>query len=96
MQWVLYARMLAQPLVGILMSQAAGQPVRFFGLFEPPALLDQEPTLAEFFRGAHGMVWILTVLAVIGHAGAGLYHHFIKKDDVLRRTSFTKKHSRRH
>ena len=95
MHWVLYALMLAQPLAGILMTQAAGQPVSFFGLFELPTLLEQEPALAEFFRGAHGVVWILLVLAVIGHAGAGLYHHFIKKDDVLRRMSFTKKHSRR-
>lgn len=88
MHWALYALMLAQPLAGILMSQAAGQPVSFFGLFELPVLLDKEPSLAKFFRGAHGTVWILLVLAVIGHAGAGLYHHFIKKDDVLKRMSF--------
>lgn len=90
MHWGLYALMLAQPLAGILMSQAAGQPVSFFGLFELPTLLEQGPTLAEFFRGAHGVVWILLVLAVFGHAGAGLYHHFIKKDDVLRRMIYSK------
>ncbi len=73
MHWVLYALMLAQPLIGILMSQAAGQSVSFFGLFELPARLNQEPGLAEFFRGANGMVWILLVLAVTGHVGAGLH-----------------------
>ena len=88
MHWVLYVLMFAQPLAGILMSQAAGYPVSFFGLFELPVLLDKDPTLAQFFRGAHGTVWILLVLALVGHAGAALYHHFIMKDDVLKRMSF--------
>ncbi len=88
LHWVLYALMIAQPLAGILMSQAAGHPVSFFGLFELPVLLEKDQSLTEFFRGAHGTLWILLLLAVIGHAGAGLYHHFIKKDDVLKRMSF--------
>jgi cytochrome b561 len=85
MHWVLYALMFAQPLAGILMSQAAGFPVSFFGLFELPVLLDKDPSLAQFFRGVHGTVWILLVVAVIGHAGAALHHHFIRKDDVLKK-----------
>jgi len=88
MHWALYVLMFAQPLAGILMSQTAGYPVSFFGLFELPVLLDKDPSLAQFFRGAHGTVWILLVLAVIGHAGAALYHHFVMKDDVLKRMGF--------
>jgi len=88
MHWVLYVLMFAQPLAGILMSQAAGYPVSFFGLFELPVLLDKDPSLAQFFRGAHGTVWIFLALAVVGHAGAALYHHFIVKDDVLKRMGF--------
>ena len=91
MHWALYVLMFAQPLAGILMSQAAGYPVSFFGLFELPVLIDKDPSLAQFFRSAHGTVWVLLVLAVIGHAGAGLYHHFIRKDDVLKRMSFLAK-----
>nr|VFJ54417.1 MAG: cytochrome b561 [Candidatus Kentron sp. DK] len=83
--WLLYGLMLAQPLTGILMSQAAGYPVSFFGLFQLPALLGKNPPLAEFFHGAHGVVWVLLALVVITHAGAALYHHFVLKDDVLRR-----------
>lgn len=84
----LYVLMFLQPLSGIIMSQAAGFPVSFFGLFEFPVFLDKAPSLAEFFRGVHGTVWILLVLAVIGHAGAALYHNFIMKDEVLKRMSF--------
>jgi cytochrome b561 len=84
MHWVLYILMLAQPLSGILMSQAGGFPVSFFGLFEFPVFMDKNPELAGFFRSMHGTVWILLVLAVLGHVGAALYHHFIRKDRVLK------------
>jgi cytochrome b561 len=84
MHWALYILMFAQPLSGILMSQAAGFPVSFFGLFEFPVLLDKNPEIAQFFRAMHGTVWILLVLAVIGHAGAAMHHHFFKKDNVLK------------
>ncbi|MBF0470449.1 MAG: cytochrome b [Gammaproteobacteria bacterium] len=84
MHWALYALMFAQPLSGMLMSQAAGYPVSFFALFEFPVFLDKSQGLAEFFRAMHGTVWILLVVAVIGHVGAALHHHFIKKDNVLK------------
>ncbi|MEE4188101.1 MAG: cytochrome b [Roseobacter sp.] len=84
MHWVLYILMLAQPLSGILMSQAGGFPVSFFGLFEFPVFMDKNPELASFFRGMHGTLWILLVLAVLGHVGAALHHHFIRKDRVLK------------
>ena len=87
MHWLLYILMLAQPLSGILMSQAGGFPVSFFGLFEFPVFLHKDPELAEFFRAMHGTVWILLVVAVFGHAGAALHHHFIKKDNVLKQMS---------
>jgi cytochrome b561 len=88
MHWVLYALMFAQPLSGILMSQAAGYPVSAFGAFELPMLLEKDQALAQFFRGAHGTIWILLVLAVIGHAGAALHHHFIRKDEVMKQMGF--------
>ena len=84
MHWGLYVLMFAQPLAGIMMSQAAGFPVSFFGFFELPVFLDKDPELAKTFLTIHGTVWILLVIAVIGHAGAALHHHFIRKDNVLK------------
>jgi len=84
MHWVLYALMFAQPLSGIMMSQTAGIPVSFFGVFEFPVFLDKAPELAKLFRGMHGIIWILLVLSVVGHVGAALHHHFFKKDNVLK------------
>ena len=84
MHWGLYVLMFAQPLSGIMMSQAAGFPVSFFGFFEFPLFLDKNPELAKTFLSIHGTVWIILVISGTGHAGAALHHHFIKKDNVLR------------
>ena len=56
----------------------------FFGFFELPVLLTKNPELAKIFLAGHRTVWILLVIAVIGHAAAALQHHFIKKDNVLK------------
>ncbi|MCK4709322.1 MAG: cytochrome b [Gammaproteobacteria bacterium] len=84
MHWLLYVLMFAQPISGILMSQAAGYPVSLFGLFEIPTLIDKNPSSAELFRDGHGVIWMLLVVSVFGHVGAAMFHHFIKKDDVLK------------
>jgi cytochrome b561 len=84
MHWFLYLLMFAQPISGILMSQAGGFPVSFFGLFEFPVLMEKNLEMAKFFRAMHGTVWILLVISVVGHAGAALHHHFIRKDNVLK------------
>ena len=88
MHWALYALMFAQPLSGILMTQSAGYPISFFGLFEFPVLLEKDKSLAEFFRSAHGVIWMILVAAVLGHVSAALHHHFIKKNGVLKKMMF--------
>jgi len=88
MHWGLYALMLAQPLAGILMSQASGYPASLFGFIDFPVLVEKNIELAKLFRAAHGYIWIALVVAVFGHIGASLYHHFIKKDDILNRMLF--------
>lgn len=87
MHWGLYVLMIAQPLSGILMSQAAGQPVSLFGLLEVPTLVSPDESAAKLYHAGHGTIWIVLVVAVVGHALAALYHHFVKKDDVLVRMS---------
>lgn len=83
--WSLYACMLAQPLSGLTMSQAAGQPVDYFGLFTLPSWVGPDETLAERMYAVHQAVSTLLAVLILGHAGAALYHHFIRRDRVLRR-----------
>ncbi|MDX8381270.1 MAG: cytochrome b [Ghiorsea sp.] len=91
MHWGLYVLMLAQPITGILMTQTFGYPASLFGIVDFPALIEKNLELAKLFRAAHGFIWIILVVAVFGHVGAALYHHFIKKDGILNRMTFNTK-----
>ena len=61
--------------------QAAGIPVSFL---EFPVFLDKDLELAKIFLTMHGTVWISLVIALIGHAGTALHHHFILKDNAFK------------
>ncbi len=82
---LLYVLMFAQPLSGLAMSQAAGYPISFFGLFTLPTIIPANETLGGIMHTAHEWIWVLLVAAVVCHATAALHHHFRVKDDVLKR-----------
>ncbi len=73
------------------MTQAFGYPASLFGIIDFPVLIEKNIEIAKLLREAHGYIWIVLVVAVIGHAGAAIYHHFIAKDDVLNRMTFGSK-----
>lgn len=81
----LYVLLLLQPLAGILMSQAYGFPVSFFGLFSLPPLVWQSALLGNFFRQVHGVIAILLLIFIGIHLAAALKHHFIDRDRTLLR-----------
>ncbi len=81
----LYALMIAIPLSGWLMSSAKGFQTVYFGVLPIPDLLAKNPELGELLATLHGGLNLLLVLTVLGHAAAALKHHFVDKDDVLRR-----------
>ena len=82
---LLYALLFAVPLAGWTMSSARGFPVSWFGIFTLPDLVPKNKTLYEVLLTTHGILaWTLGVVAII-HLLAALKHHFVHKDDVLRR-----------
>jgi len=90
MHWGLYVLMAAQPISGLLMSQASGYPVNVFGMGTVPTLVEKSKDLAGIFHEAHEIIWVLLVIAIVGHAAAALHHHFIAKNETLKRMSFHK------
>jgi cytochrome b561 len=82
---LLYLLILAQPLTGWLMSSAAGYPTSFFGLFDFPLLAAKDPAGHEFYEEVHEVLFGAIVVVAALHALAALYHHFLLKDDALRR-----------
>ncbi|HZX23449.1 MAG TPA: cytochrome b [Woeseiaceae bacterium] len=83
--WTLYALILAIPLTGWAYTSAAGYGAEFFGLIDMPDLAPSDEDLEDLFEEAHEFLGqaLLAVTAV--HAGAALRHHFLLRDDVLRR-----------
>jgi cytochrome b561 len=94
---LLYFVMIVLPLSGYL---GTGGPSQLFGLFEIPRFADthvfqvmvegwmnlsweefEAPMDFIHKQGGAYFVWVLIAI----HAGAALYHHFIKKDVVLKR-----------
>jgi len=81
---LLYALMLAMPLVGLLMAQSGGHAVTLFG-FHLPVLVEPDEAYREMFAYEHQALGLALVLLVLGHVGAALRHHLVRKDDTLRR-----------
>lgn len=83
--FLLYVCMLAMPLSGWVLSNAAGYPVSVFGWFNLPAIVGKNHDLHELAEEVHEWVAYGLIALIIGHIAAALYHHFIRKDLVLRR-----------
>jgi cytochrome b561 len=82
---LLYFLFFAAPLTGWLFSSASGFQTVYLGLVPIPDLLSKDKALADVLRLAHKSINYTMATVIVLHAGAALKHHFIDKDDVLRR-----------
>jgi cytochrome b561 len=81
----LYALVLAMPISGWLMNSASGFPMKYFGLFRVPNLVERSQIQLDFYKAVHGyLAWALIVLIAV-HVLAALQHHFFLRDTILRR-----------
>jgi len=82
-----YALMLALPLTGWVMSSAGGYPVSFFG-WQLPELVPVNEQHFRFWIELHRWLAYALAMLLVLHAGAALYHAFIRRDDTLRKILF--------
>lgn len=80
-----YALMFALPISGWLMSSAAGFSVSFLKLLTFPDLISKNDFLFQRFIEIHKWLGYALIFFLLIHAGAALRHHFISKDDTLRK-----------
>lgn len=90
---ILYLFMFIMPLSGFIMTQTAGYPISIFGLFQLPTLFDKAPEVSRVFLGIHQWSAFILIGLIVIHTLAAFYHHFVFKDDVLRRMWISKKGS---
>lgn len=81
----LYALLFALLISGYLISTAEGKPISVFGIFDVPATLADAGSQADIAGVIHlWLAWSVVILSVL-HGLAALKHHFIDKDDTLKR-----------
>jgi cytochrome b561 len=82
---VLYALLVAQPLVGWIAISASGMPVTVLGLFPLPLIAPESRAFSEQLFLLHGLIGLFVAGLIVAHIGAALYHHVVRKDRVLMR-----------
>lgn len=81
--WVLYAALIALPLLGWASTSAHNVSLRFLGFLPLPALTAVDSEMADLLSDYHTFgAWALGAVIAM-HAGAALFHHFIRRDTVL-------------
>lgn len=85
MHRLLYVMLFAMPLLGWAGTSAFPAKIMVFGLFELPPLVAPDRELSELLLGIHWRLAFVLCAMIAGHVGAALYHHFIVKDETLKR-----------
>lgn len=82
---LLYALLVAIPILGVLLTWYRGDALSFFGLFTIPSPVMPDRAMARSIKGLHSLC-ANGILIVAGlHALAALWHHYVRRDAVLRR-----------
>jgi cytochrome b561 len=82
----LYALLLVQPLLGLATAWVDGKQLLIpFTQVAIPALLAPDEALAHQLEDIHKLIGTAFYWLIGLHVAAALYHHFIRRDDTLRR-----------
>jgi cytochrome b561/polyisoprenoid-binding protein YceI len=86
--FLLYLLMLALPFSGWIIQSASDVPFRIFWQLPLPALVGPSEATTDLAKGVHFWLFVAIGVVLAGHIGAALRHHFLLRDDVLRRMLF--------
>ena len=81
--WMLYALMLAMPLIGWAMLSAGGYPIVLGGGLHLPPIVPHTPALYAALRNAHSLLAYVLFATVLMHVGAALFHLWVRRDGVF-------------
>lgn len=80
----LYVLILALPFSGWWFNSASGAPLVWFHWLQLPGLGGYDPVWKPRALLLHQSLFALLVALLVLHVGAALWHHFRRRDDVLR------------
>ena len=81
----LYGLMIVIPLSGWLLSSAKGVPTVWFGVLPLPDLIEKDKALGHLLHEVHEALNFGLLFLLGGHIAAAFKHHWIDKDDILKR-----------
>ena len=84
-QYLLYALIIVTTVLGWAGTNAYGDPVSVFGLFDFPTILSKDQPLSDRIMVWHLICGILIGVIVALHVAGALYHWLVKGDRVLQR-----------
>ena len=82
---LLYGLIFAMPITGWLMSSAKTYSVSWFNLFAFPNLVGKNDRVYQLMLDLHHLLFAALVIVAALHIAGALKHHFIDKNDVLKR-----------
>ncbi len=83
--YAIYGLLIAIPVAGIMVQFARGEPLPLFGLFDIASPWSADRALARDVKELHEAL-ASTLMALLWlHAAAALLHHYLVRDDTLRR-----------
>lgn len=81
---LLYAGMIAMPLIGWAMLSAGGYRITLTKALALPPILPHDLALYALLREAHTAIAVLLFALILAHLSAALMHGLIRRDGVLR------------
>jgi cytochrome b561 len=81
---MLYALLIAMPLVGWGMLSAGGYPVVLYGSLHLPEILPHDDQLHAILRMTHTVLAYVFFATILLHVAAALFHALIRRDAVFR------------
>ena len=84
MHLALYGFMLLMPLLGWLLLSAKGEHIQLFGV-QIPALIAENIELEDLFEALHETLGSIGYGLIGLHVLAGLFHHYVRRDNTLAR-----------
>ncbi len=80
---LLYLLLIAVPVIGILMTFAAGRGINLFGLMQIASPWTKDPALAGRLSGPHEFLTYALILLALAHSVAAIVHHRVLRDRTL-------------
>jgi cytochrome b561 len=84
-EYLLYALLLAQPVIGWAMLSALGSPITIYGPICLPGIAPTSLTLYAALRSCHTTLALLLFVTFTAHIGAVLFHALVLRDGILDR-----------